>query len=241
MSSRSRFALALTFIAVGCAPPGTRPHDMSTTGHVAAARAEDHEAAQDAREADQRSGHYSECASAETGAPLAVVCWTDAQDTSAEHTAAMQEHRRLAAAHRAAAASLQAAEDRACVGLSEDERDASPFEHRSDIVSVTELTEEVHLGHQVSHRVVGATIGFRGVRGLTREWLERLIECHLARNAALGHDVPEMAECPLVPRGVTAHVSSTDAGFAVEVRADSDEGAAEVLRRARSLVASPHE
>ena len=84
--------------------------------------------------------------------------------------------------------------------------------------------------------LVGATITFRAVRGLTREWLQRLVDCHLARNAALGHDVPEMPECPLVPPGVTARVSSVGAGFAVEVRADTDEGAVEVLRRARSLV-----
>ncbi len=212
---------------------------MGTTGHVAAARTEDQEAALHASQADATSGHYSECASAETGAALAVPCWTDAQDASAEHTAAMQEHRRLAAAHRAAAASLRDAEERACGGLSEDERDASPFEHRRDITSVSELTAEVHLGHQISHRLVGATITFRAVRGLTGEWLQRLVDCHLARNAALGHEVPEMTECPLVPRGVSARVVSADAGFAVEVRADSDEGASEVLRRARSLVAPP--
>lgn len=212
---------------------------MSTTGHVAAAGDEDREATEHAREADDSAGHYEACTSPETGAPLTVICWTDAQQTSAEHTAAMQEHRRLAAAHRAAAEALRDAEASACAGLSEDDRDASPFEHREDIAGVTELAEEVRLGHQVTHHLVGATIRFRAVRGLTREWLGRLVECHLARNASVGHDVPEMPDCPLVPRGVTARVSSTDAGFAVEVRADTDEGAAEVLRRAQALVAPP--
>jgi len=237
MSDRLIVTFALACSTLACASSGTRPHDMSTTAHAAAAREEDDDAAQHESQSHATAGGYSECSSPDTGAPLAVACWTDGADASATHVASMQEHRRLAAAHRAAAEALVQAETRACVGLTEDDRDVSPFEHRQDIANVTELTEEVHLGHQVSRHAVGATITFRAVRGLTQEWLQRLVDCHLARNSALGHDVPEMADCPLVPRGVTAHVSPLDAGFAVEVRADSDEGAAEVLRRAQSLVA----
>lgn len=40
-----------------------------------------------------------------------------------------------------------------------------------------------------------------GARVAPRDWLERAISCHLARNAALGHEVPAMPDCPLVPRG----------------------------------------
>jgi hypothetical protein len=69
------------------------------------------------------------------------------------------------------------------------------------------------------------------------QWLQRLVDCHLARNAALGHDVPEMPYCPLVPKGVTASVAPTTTGFAISVRADDTDTANEVLRRARMLVA----
>ena len=86
--------------------------------------------------------------------------------------------------------------------------------------------------------VLGATVTLRAVRGLSAAWLDRVLACHLARNAALGHEVPEMPTCPLVPPGVSTVVRATRAGFEVDVRADTAEGAAEVLRRARLLLPS---
>jgi hypothetical protein len=83
---------------------------------------------------------------------------------------------------------------------------------------------------------MGAIITFRAVKGMTAQWLQRVVDCHLARNAALGHELPEMAYCPLVPKDVSAHVSATDTGFAVAVRSDDATTAAEILGRARSLV-----
>jgi hypothetical protein len=145
-------------------------------------------------------------------------------------------HRELAAAHRTAAEALRDAEARACVGLTDADRDESPFSHHADIAEVSELTEVVPAGRGTATRVVGATVVIRAVPGLTAEWLTRVVDCHLARNAALGHDVPEMPDCPLVPAGVTAHVRSAGGGFAVDVRADGQDQALEVLRRARALV-----
>jgi hypothetical protein len=55
--------------------------------------------------------------------------------------------------------------------------------------------------------------------------------------AALGHDLPEMPYCPLVPKGVTATVTPVGAAFAVAVRSEDPDRANEVLRRARMLVA----
>lgn len=219
----SRCSLAFALIAVGCTPPGTRPHDMSAREHIEAARAED--------EAAERHACGSP-ATAEHAAP----CWTDDAEASEAHRAEMDEHRRLAAAHRAASDALLRAEERACVGVPQDARDSSPFEHRADVQSVTDLDDEQHLGRAAVRRPAGVVVVLRAVPALTAEWLERVIECHLARNAAVGHDMPEMAYCPLVPRGVTATVRSVRAGFAVEIRADSREGVDEIRRRARLLV-----
>ena len=76
------------------------------------------------------------------------------------------------------------------------------------------------------------------VRGLTQEWLQRLVNCHLARNAAVGHEMPEMPYCPLVPRGATAQVRSVGDGFAVDIQADDSDAAGEILRRAQALYRS---
>lgn len=54
---------------------------------------------------------------------------------------------------------------------------------------------------------------FRPVPGLTKELFQRIVNCHLARNAVLGHDAPELAYCPLAPKGVTAEVRSRVIGL----------------------------
>lgn len=142
----------------------------------------------------------------------------------------------MAAEHRAAAQALRDAEARACAGIDEADRDASPFEHEGDIASVARLTEAAPAGHASAEHLVGATVVFRAVRGLTAEWLQREIDCHLARNDAVGHDMPEMPNCPLVP-ALSAQVRSTGDGFAVDIRGGDDAAAAEILRRAETLVA----
>lgn len=117
----------------------------------------------------------------------------------------------------------------------------SPFAHREDIVSVVALRERVlGVGDEApQEHVVGATVLFRATPGMTAEWLQRIVDCHLARNAALGHDVPEMSYCPLVLPGVTARARSTRGGFAIDVRADDRDTADEVLRRAQALLHAP--
>jgi len=67
--------------------------------------------------------------------------------------------------------------------------------------------------------------------------LQRVINCHLARAASVGHSMPEMPYCPLVPKGVTAKVVSAGDGFNVEIRSDDPAAAEEVVKRGQALVA----
>ena len=141
----------------------------------------------------------------------------------------------MAADHRAASQALRDAEARACVGISDSDRDMSPFDHREDIASVEPLVDtwtKVQYG-----KTVGAVVTFRAVPGMTAQWLQRVVDCHLARNAALGYDVPEMPYCPLVPKEASAKVTGMDTGFAVAIRSDNSDTANEILKRARALVA----
>lgn len=211
------FALLASASACASHP---QPHDTSVVGHEQAARAHDQAS---------ETATTTTCGGARTVGP----CWTVPSPGAAE------AHRKAAAEHRAAAAALVAAETQACTGLSEDDRATSPLERRDDIASVDPLVEtsESSKGGKTA-RQVGATVTLRAVPGLTSEYLQRLVECHLARNAALGHAVPEMPDCPLVPKGVTARVRSAGTGFAVDVRSDDPDTAREVLARAKRLVAA---
>jgi hypothetical protein len=222
---------ALTaFALAACAPitPGAEPHQMSAAQHEAAATSQE-------RTAELHSAQYNPQASVTAEQCRTRGCWTSVTNPTAEHLKEAEKYRKMAADHRAASQALRDAEARACVGISEDDRDMSPFEHREDIASVEPLTISTMTGKNQYARTVGAVITFRARPGMTAQWLQRVIDCHLARNAALGHDVPGMSDCPLVPKGVTAKVTATDTGFAVAVRAEDTDTIAEIQRRARAL------
>lgn len=186
-------------------------------------------------EAQATTAARSTCAPPLASEP-AGVCWSSVANPTAEHRQAAEAHRTEAARHRAASAALRAAEARACVGIAENDRDMSPFEHLEDMASVEPLVEPVSGPKGSVHtRTAGAEVTFRAVPGLTVEWLQRLVDCHLARNAARGHVVPEMPNCPLVPKGAAATVRSTGNGFAVSISSADDATAREILARAERL------
>jgi hypothetical protein len=197
---------------------------MSAAGHEQAAR----------EHAAQASTIEAGCNNAN-----AAICWTSVSHPTAETRLRAEMHRRKAADHRAASQQLRNAESQACAGIPERDRDESPFLHREDIESVAPLyaPRSSKIGGQ---RLVGATVRFRAVPGMTAEWLQRIVECHMARNAALGYEMPEMNECPLMIKSATATVTSTGNGFAVNVRSNDIEAAQAIQRRAEALAGRQH-
>lgn len=245
MLSTSHVALWSCLGCLGCsgATSGAQPHDMSAEQHQAQARVEDEAASAHARQYHPGAavGRWR-CAVGGAGARRDLppdVCWTSLVNPTARHRREAEEHRRHAAEHRAASSALTEAEARACIGISPGDRDMSPFEHREDITSVAPLVlAEAHARTRLpAERILGAAVTFRAVEGMTAEWLQRLVDCHLARNASLGHEVPEMPACPLVPRGVEAEVTSAGNGFVVSVRSSDPRVAAKIIERAKRTVA----
>lgn len=225
-------AALLALTACAARTPGAEPHDMGAAGHEEVAAAEE-------KSAEAHAGQY------DPNAPLEKdmcgegkgrrPCWTNPTEA---HLREAERHRQMAADHRAASQALRDAEARACVGLDPISIDLSPFEQASaDIASVEPLVLHRE-GKAPTHEVRGATVTLRAVPGLTAEWLQRVVDCHLARNAAVGHDMPEMPNCPLVPKGATATVSSTGTGFAVAIRSEDPAAAEDILARAKRLAPS---
>jgi hypothetical protein len=223
-------------VVVGCgAPstPGANPHDMSVAGHEGMASQEDSNAAAHKAKFDPNAGTSKERCShlrAPGDGTVDGACWTSITNPTAEHLEQAKQHQKMAADHRAASAALRTAEVKACAGISELDRDMSPFAHTEDISSVEPLNV-TSSGKVQFTRSVGAVVTFRAVPAMTAQWLQRTIDCHVARNAALGHQVPEMAYCPLVPMGVTATVKPTQDGFAVELRSEDADVVQEIRRR----------
>ncbi len=232
MRSLILFAVALSSTALlACAStPGAHPQDMSVAQHEQAAAAQEGEAKPHAAQYDPNAQ------SATTHCDGKHPCWTSTSNPTQEHMDMANRHRKMAADHRAAAHALASAEAQACAGLSEDDRDMSPFSHREDISGVRPAMQ--HLAGKQAHDIPdGAVVTFRAVPGLTAEWLQRIVDCHVARNSALGNDVPEMPYCPLVPKGITAKVSSAGTSFDVTIESQDPKAAQEVLRRAEQLKA----
>lgn len=227
MSSIHKTIVLVLF--TGCAASqGTQPHDMSQAGHEQAAKTEEAEAAEHG--ATHEDGK-SKCTPSRAG----VVCWS----SDGEHASKAEQHRELAAKHRAASEALVRAEETQCAGIPEEDRDMSPFAHSADIISVTELKQDSQVGGEyygpTTDEVVGATVSFRAVPGMTEEWLQRVMDCHSARNASMGFQMPGMEYCPLMVPGTKAVVRSGHGAFNVDLVAEDGERAKEVLARAKAL------
>lgn len=230
--------MSLVLVAACASTPGARPHDMSAAQHQATAASEERQAQGHEAQYDPRARAEAQpCGGIGPTPTTSGSCWTDSYNPTEAHALLAAQLRQAAAAHRTASRALRDAEEQACVGLSPDDRDMSPFSHREDIARVEPLYRSLEPEREwYGSRLRGAVITFRAVPGMTAAWLQRVVDCHLARNAVLGHDVPEMSFCPLVPNGVAARVKESNAGLAVSIAADDEDTAREVLRRAQALV-----
>lgn len=221
-------ATAIAVLVCGCAPPPSTP---GAGAHLSAAQ-EDVAAAGQEREAAAHRASFDPGARARREVCTHhggrdsdsdfYECWQSVVNPTASQLREARQHERVADERRATSQALRFAEARACSGLSATDRDASPFAHRDDIASVSPLPR-------------GAIVVFRHVPTLTAEHLQKIIDCHIARNDALGHDVPEMSYCPLVPRDVTARVAPVAEGFAVTIESTDPRAANEVRARAEAL------
>jgi hypothetical protein len=152
------------------------------------------------------------------------VCWTADYNPTAGHLVDAERHRKAGAKFRALSQVMRETEAKECEGLSAHDRDTSPFEHIEDIVNI-----------ESTSRRDGAIFTFRALPSMKVDWLQRVVRCHIARNDAMGHDVPDMPSCPLVPPNVQATVKETPLGFVVEVSSGYKPTVAEIMRRADFL------
>lgn len=222
---RSAIVMIVSLWVAGCAARSTRPEAMSSAHHEEAARIE----AQKAEE------HIQRARAACPGYDSEEACyryWTSFRNPTKKQFDKARKHRELAEKHRAASAALRDAEARACAGVPDEERDVSPFFHREDIVAVETLPAERRGGDVVT----GARVVFRQLPGMTADWLQRVVDCHLARNAAVGAEHEHLSCCPLGVPGVTALVRVVPTGLAVEIRPNNEAGSRAVRQRTEELM-----
>lgn len=196
------------------AKAGTHPEDMSAAEHDKAAAEAEAEAVEEEAQYDPNTVIFD-------GSNCSEFCFR--ANPTEIHLQEANRLRREAAAHRDASHDLQVAEERACGDIPELHRDFSPFYH-VDHITGAELEGD---GPIVVH--------FDAIPKTTAEGLQRLVDCHVARNAVLGYDIESMGFCPLAVEGVEATVEATDGGFDIELKPGSDEARAEVRARVEAL------
>jgi hypothetical protein len=132
-------------------------------------------------------------------------------------------------------------EARACGGISDDDLKNAPFARPEEITSVQPLLVEAYPrdDNPPTYELGGAVVTVRASRGMTSEWLQRLVDCDLARGGMLADSVPEVPNAPLAFRDASAYVRSTGDGFAIEMSSDKQRIAREILASAERLDQQP--
>lgn len=233
VSTLAGVLLSLLGVAACASPARPVVPPMSVAQHELLAADLDKSAQATEKKYDPYADQSSMCLSSAihaTGRP----CWSSVKNPTRSYLAHADDHRRLAAAHRDVAQSLRDAEMRACASVPADDRDESPFDHREDILRIEPLLS----ASSAVAWTEGVVVTFRDVPGISVDWLQNVMDCQIARNAALGNDVPELQRCLLVPRGVRAKVTKARDGFAVVIRASDEDTANELLRRGEAIMAT---
>jgi hypothetical protein len=122
-------------------------------------------------------------------------------------------------------------EQAACAEVPEADRDQGPFAHRDRIVAVEELQEKANT--KVAPHPVGAAVYVRATPGMTQQWLDRIIECHVAHRAAAG--LAPDADSPFVPDAQIS-VSSRAGSFRVAITSNDVDTARTVIAKAERLI-----
>ncbi|HZA14551.1 MAG TPA: hypothetical protein VE618_08640 [Myxococcaceae bacterium] len=137
---------------------------------------------------------------------------------------------------------LAEAEAQACAGLSDDELKNGPFARPAEIASVRPLLVEAFPrdDNPPTYELGGAVVKVRASPGLTAEWLQRLVDCDLARSAAMAVSAAEPPTSPFAFRGASAYVHSTGDGFAIEISSNEPRVAREILASAERVYQQPH-
>jgi hypothetical protein len=153
-------------------------------------------------------------------------CWSELINPTSRFLAESQQHERVAKAHEAASRDEHEAEDKACAGISERDRHTSLFLHNKDIVSIA-------IDSDSPNRLIGATVVFAQVPGLTVPWLQRVLDCHLAIHGVVDRGAAD--ESPLAGPGVKAMAVQGRNSAEVILRGESQSATNVIVERIKSL------
>ena len=104
-----------------------------------------------------------------------------------------------------------------------------------DILRVDELKARDHADDPTVPAGEGARITIAAQPFVNSAWLQRAIDCHLARNA-VAHRPANASRSPLDVEGTTITVSAEPGSLTINIATNDHQAAREVLTRARALL-----
>lgn len=230
MSGLDHVTQLLLCIALGGCGAAS-PHEEGADAHLSTAVAHERAAAEQERPRMAATLDWRRCVAQGRG----LLCSSMFRDSTAEREREAERHRAFAAAHRSASQALRDAEASACKGLSGDDLDIPLLARSHYIVSVEPIYRGPSSGEATAKHLLGASVTFSATTGLTLERLRRLLDCEVARAAALGHDNAGVQFDPLAVPGATAIASSARDELSVAITVGDPEAASKILERARAL------
>ncbi len=121
-----------------------------------------------------------------------------------------------------------------CAGVADAEAQNPSFLASSSVNGVRPFMGERHYIKFTEPELRGADIDIRSTPGMTRQWLTRVLRCHVARRSVQGPQ--DGVADPFVVGTPDLLVLETDTGFVVRVAGRDRADGVEILRRAKMLV-----
>jgi hypothetical protein len=133
-----------------------------------------------------------------------------------------------------AAAQPSAQIPEACRSVPEAENHLAALLSPNDVLAVEELNVREHRADATVPAGDGARLVLAAHLFVTADWLQRVIVCHLAHNAALGRQQPATTS-PLDVAGAIVNVTSKGGTMIVDITAVDRGAVREIRARARGL------
>jgi hypothetical protein len=125
----------------------------------------------------------------------------------------------------------------ACAGVPDVERDHPSMLQRPELEGVRESMGEQRYIKFSRQELRGAELLVRPTPGVSRQWIARVIRCHVAYSDLPGAAAPRIMPDPLLVDEANVTFDETETAFVIRIQGTNKTEGEEILARAQRLVA----
>jgi hypothetical protein len=125
----------------------------------------------------------------------------------------------------------------ACAGVPDVERDHPSMLQPPELEGVRQSLGEQRYIKFTRQELRGAELLVRPTPGVSRQWIARVIRCHVAYHELPGTNAPQALDEPLFVDDAQVTFDETDTSFVIRIQGSNRAEGEEILARAQRLVA----